>query len=116
MRTTSESLVHLLILATLTVSVWLMPLPASADPGVTPLFHYGVDDGKLGEPTAFAESWMRPLWVPAVVCKHWPGVAIAGLPPGTLVRMTVVGLPSWADSWPELKRPHWKYDCRICCR
>lgn len=73
-----------------------------ADPGIMPLFFYGVGDGKLGNPTAFAESWMRPSWVPPVVRKHWPGIAIADLPPGTKVKITVAGLPSWAKSWPEL--------------
>ena len=90
-----------LAFATLLLLVFLTG-HAGADPGVMPLYFYGVGDGKLGEPTAFAESWMRPSWVPAVVCKHWPGVAISGLPPGTKVRMTVVGLPAWTGSWPEL--------------
>ena len=83
----------------------MLPTPlvvrADADTEI-PLFHYGVGDGKLGAPTAFAESWKRPTWVPDKVKRDWPGVAIADLPPGTLVRITVVRLPSWADSWPEL--------------
>lgn len=73
-----------------------------ADPGEVPLYHYGIGDGKLGKPTAFAESWTRPLWVPSTVQRNWPGIALADLPPGTLVKITVVGLPNWADTWPEL--------------
>lgn len=75
---------------------------AAADPGPIPLFHYGVGDGNGYQPTAFAESWMRPGWVPDRVLRNWPGVALSGLPPGTRVKLTVVGLPKWAATWPEL--------------
>lgn len=40
--------------------------------------------------------------MPSVVCKYWPGIALSSLPPGTAVRITVIGLPTWADTWPEL--------------
>lgn len=91
-----------LLTLTLIVLLTMAAKETGADPGIMPLFHYGIGDGKLGAPTAFAESWMRPSWVPDVVRRDWPGVAISDLPPGTAVRMTVVGLPSWADTWPEL--------------
>jgi len=80
----------------------LCPWMLEGSPGPTPLFHYGVGDGNEGRPTAFAESWARPGWVPDRVLRGWPGVALAGLPPGTCVVITVVGLPGWASSWPEL--------------
>ena len=80
----------------------ILPTVAYADPGTIPLFHYGTGDGNLHQPTAFAKSWMRPDWVPDRVLKDWPGIALAEYPPGTKVQITVVGLPKWAASWPEL--------------
>lgn len=77
----------------------LWPRQAGADPGAIPLYHYGVGDGNLGRPTAFAESWLRPSWVPARVLRHWPGIALREYPPGTVVRITVVGVPEWGKGW-----------------
>lgn len=70
-------------------AIVLLPLLAvrvGADPGVTVLYHYGIGDGMLGRPTAFAESWLRPSWVPDRVRWDWPGIALADLSPGTQVR------------------------------
>lgn len=93
---------RLLILSLALALILLWQHGVGADPGSIPLFHYGVGDGHLYRPTAFAESWTRPDWVPARVLRDWPGIALAGLPPGTRVRITVVGLPGWAASWLEL--------------
>ncbi len=90
------------VMLAVVVLMLLGPGIAVADPGPTPLFHYGIGDGHLYRPTAFAESWTRPDWVPDRVLRDWPGIALAGLAPGTRVRITVVGLPGWAASWPEL--------------
>lgn len=103
-RTVLVRTVPLLIRCIMLAVVLLLLCPgwAGADPGPISLFFYGVGDGHLYQPTAFAESWMRPDWVPDRVLPDWPGIALAGLPPGTRVRVTVVGLPEWAESWPEL--------------
>jgi len=69
-----------------------------------PLFWYGSEgDGKLGAPTAFADRWDRPTWLWDTVRDDRPGVALAGYAPGTWVRITVISMPSWASSWPELE-------------
>jgi len=103
MHTSKPWLLHwLLILVLALVLALLWQHGAGADPGPIPLFHYGVGDGQLYQPTAFAESWTRPDWLPDRVLRNWPGIALAGLPPGTQVRITVVALPGWAESWPEL--------------
>jgi len=88
------------VLAVIMLLIW--PPTVAADPGPTPLFHYGTKDRHHLRLTAFAESWTRPSWVPDRVLRNWPGVALSGLPPGTCVVITVVGLPEWAASWPEL--------------
>jgi len=76
----------------------LMAGQASAD-GPLPLYHYGVNDGHLGRPTAFADSWQRPVWVPDRVRDDWPGIALQDYPPGTRVRITVVAVPRWGRGW-----------------
>ena len=92
----------LLVVGLALLALFLLVARADADPGAMPLYHYGIGDGHLGQQTAFAESWMRPAWVPDRVRRDWPGVALRGYPPGTAVRLTVVGLPEWADTWPGL--------------
>jgi len=62
-------------------------------------YYYGTEqDGHLGKPTAFAD-WRDgsvPGWLPLEVRDDWPGVAVRGLRPGAVVRLTVVDLPGWA--------------------
>lgn len=93
------------IVATLlSLALVVVPVAAHADPGPTPipLYYYGTEgDGHLGRETAFA-TWWSPPQVPLTVCPWWPGIALNGWPPGARVRITVVGLPRWAVSWPEL--------------
>ena len=87
----------------LTFAVFIiLPCQVSADMEYAVLFWYGCEaDGHLGRPTAFA-SWYEPPSIPLVVRADWPGIALHGYAPGTRVRITVVGLPEWTTSWPEL--------------
>lgn len=84
------------------ITLLLLPASASADPGTIPLYHYGTDDGNLGKPTAFAGSWQGSNWLWRTVRDDKPGVALPYLAPGTWVRLTVVDIPAWAYTWPEL--------------
>ena len=95
---------HWLLIALMVLTLLLLWCgKAEADPGTVPLFWYGGEsDGKLGAPTAFADSWTRPWWLWPTVRDDRLGIALVGYEPGTWVRVTVVGLPGWASSWPEL--------------
>jgi len=90
----------LLALAFLVATLLFLVTNAVADPGSIPCYYYGFEEE--GKPTAFAESWQRPEWVSPFVRTDRMGIAVKDLRPGTIVRLRIVRLPSWADTWPEL--------------
>ena len=73
----------------------------SADNPRIPCYFYGNEtDGHLWKETAFATWWWPPP-IPLIVRPDFMGIALAGYLPGTLVKIEIVGLPSWA--WEALR-------------
>ena len=78
----------------------LFTITVNADTAIPCYFYGTLGDGHLYRPTAFA-SWYFPPDIPLTVQPDFPGIALAGYAPGTLVKLTIVDLPDWA--WEELR-------------
>ena len=80
----------------------LLVQSASADECTTLFWYGGGSDGHLGSATAFADRWDRPTWLWRKVRDDRLGIALCGYEPGAVVRITVITVPGWASTWPEL--------------
>jgi hypothetical protein len=91
-------------IASLAIALMLLwPALVVADDGIT-LYWYGDEsDGHLGRETAFASWYCPPTNVPLTVRADWLGIALNDFRPGAEMIITVVGMPAWARTWPELE-------------